>query len=123
MNRQTVKRKIFNSNAIMILVALGLMAVVNILFLKLYWENLEQEWQNSMQSVVDTTTMENVLKEWTLHQHSFYFVLGIDVLICVAILILVSFFFTKRLVNHIMIPVTLLEKVRIEFRKMYLQKK
>ncbi|WP_405352746.1 sensor histidine kinase, partial [Ruminococcus sp.] len=29
---------------------------------------------------------------------------------CVAILILVSFFFTKRLVNHIMIPVTLLEK-------------
>lgn len=36
--------------------------------------------------------------------------LGIDVLICVAILILVSFFFTKRLVNHIMIPVTLLEK-------------
>lgn len=56
MNRQTVKRKIFNSNAIMILVALGLMAVVNILFLKLYWENLEQEWQNSMQSVVDTTT-------------------------------------------------------------------
>lgn len=110
MNRQTVKRKIFNSNAIMILVALGLMAVVNILFLKLYWENLEREWQNSMQSVVDTTTMENVLKEWTLHQHSFYFVLGIDVLICVAILILVSFFFTKRLVNHIMIPVTLLEK-------------
>lgn len=76
-----------------------------------------------MQSIVDTTTMENVLKEWTLHQHSFYFVLGIDVLICVAILILVSFFFTKRLVNHIMIPVTLLEKVRIEFRKMYLQKK
>ncbi|WP_405352450.1 hypothetical protein, partial [Ruminococcus sp.] len=73
MNRQTVKRKIFNSNAIMILVALGLMAVVNILFLKLYWENLEREWQNSMQSVVDTTTMENVLKEWTLHQHSFYF--------------------------------------------------
>lgn len=110
MKKQTVKRMIFNSNALMILSALGLMLIANVLILKLYWENLEQKWQNSIQSVVDTTTMENVIKEWTVHQHSFYMILAADVAICIAILIAVSFFFTKRLAHHIMVPVELLEK-------------
>ncbi len=72
MKKQTVKRRIFISNALMILVTFVLVFVINIGVLKLYWESIEQDWQISMETMADTASMEDMLEDWTLHQQSFY---------------------------------------------------
>ena len=104
MKRKTVKRRIFISNTLMILVTLALVFVVNIGVVKLYWESVERDWQLSMQTMAGTIDV----KDWTLHQHSFYVLLLIDMLVCVLIWILVSLFFTGRLVRQIMTPLNAL---------------
>ena len=107
---KTVKRRIFLSNALMILVTLGLIAAVNAVIIKVYWEAMEQKWQFSLEETMgDPANMEVLIKEWTVHQHSFYVLLLVDALICVGILILVSLFFTRNLEKHIRKPLEILE--------------
>ena len=107
---RTVKRRIFLSNALMILVTLGLIAAVNGVIIKVYWEAMEQKWQFSMEETLgDPANMEVLIKEWTVHQHSFYVLLLVDALICVGILILVSLLFTRNLERHIREPLEILE--------------
>lgn len=107
---RTVKRRIFLSNALMILVTLGLIAAVNGVIIKVYWEAMEQKWQFSMEETLgDPANMEMLIKEWTVHQHSFYVLLLVDALICVGTLILVSLLFTRNLEQHIREPLEILE--------------
>lgn len=100
MKKQTVKRRIFISNALMILVTFVLVFVINIGVLKLYWESIEQDWQISMETMADTASMEDMLEDWTLHQQSFYVLVFADMLVCVAVWILVSLLFTGGLARQ-----------------------
>lgn len=109
MKEQTVKRKIFRTNALMIIVALGCILLINIGVVKIYWENIERNWQASMEVLSDSMNVENMLKEWTIHQRSFYMLLLADVLVCIAVWVMVSLFFTGRLVQYIMKPLEALE--------------
>lgn len=104
MKRKTVKKRIFISNALMIFVTLVLVFIINIGVAKLYWESIEQDWQTSMETMADTANMEDMLEDWTLHQQSFYVLFLVDMLVCAAIWILVSLFFTRGLVRQIMKP-------------------
>lgn len=104
MKGQTVKKRIFISNACMILVTCFIVLFINIGVVKIYWESIEQGWLMSMTAGLDTSRVENMLQEWTVHQESFYVLFFVDLLICIAVWILVSMFFTKRLVNQIMTP-------------------
>ena len=104
MKKQTVKKRIFVSNALMILVTLILVFIINLIIVKLYWKSIEQDWQKSVEAVADTGLMEEVLEDWTLHQQSFYILFFTDMLVCAAVWILVSLFFTGRLVRQIMKP-------------------
>ena len=104
MKGQTVKKRIFISNACMILVTCFIVFFINIGVVKIYWESIEQGWLLSMTTGLDTSRVENMLQEWTVHQESFYVLFLVDLLICIAVWILVSMFFTKRLVNQIMNP-------------------
>lgn len=104
MKGQTVKKRIFISNACMILVTCFIVFFINIGVVKIYWESIEQGWLMSMTKGMDTSRVENMLEEWTVHQESFYVLFLVDLLICIAVWILVSLFFTKRLVNQIMNP-------------------
>lgn len=104
MKRQTVKKRIFISNILMILVTLVLVFVINIGVVKLYWESIEQEWKVSMETKADTADMEDMLEEWTLHQHTFYVMILADVLVCALVWILVSLFFAGDLVRQIRKP-------------------
>lgn len=107
---QTVKKRIFISNALMILVTLALVFLINIGIVKLYWESIEIRWQESIETMADTTDVEEMLEKWTLHQHSFYVLLLVDICICVIVWIMVSMFFTGRLVHQIMKPLEDLRK-------------
>lgn len=110
MKRQTVKTRIFIANAWMIFVTIALVGLINICVIKLYWESIEQEWQLSMQTMAATADMGDLLKEWTVHQQSFYILLLIDILVCVGVWIAVSLFFTGKLASQIMKPLNALEQ-------------
>ncbi len=115
--KQTVRKRIFISNAFMILVSFALVMIINIGVVKLYWESIERNWEASMETMVDTASVEDLLEEWTVHQRSFYVLLLIDMLICVAAWILVSLFFTGRLVHHIMKPLDALGRGATRIRE------
>lgn len=104
MKRQTVKKRIFISNTLMILVTLIFVFIINIGIVKLYWEYIEQDWQTSMQTMADAASIENMLEDWTVHQQSFYVLFFADMLVCAAVWILISLFFTRGLVRQIMKP-------------------
>ncbi len=110
MKRQTVKTRIFIANAWMIFVTIALVGLINIGVIKLYWESIEQEWQLSMQTMAATADMGELLKQWTVHQQSFYVLLLIDILVCVGVWIAVSLFFTGKLARQIMKPLNALEQ-------------
>lgn len=110
MKRQTVKRRIFIANAWMIFVTIALVGLINIGVIKVYWESIEQEWQLSMQTMAATADMGDLLKEWTVHQQSFYVLLLADILVCAGVWIAVSLFFTGKLAQQIMKPLNALEQ-------------
>jgi signal transduction histidine kinase len=110
MKRQTVKTRIFIANAWMIFVTIALVGLINIGVIKLYWESIEQEWQLSMQTMAATADMGHLLKQWTVHQQSFYVLLLVDILVCAGIWIVVSLFFTGKLASQIMKPLHALEQ-------------
>ena len=110
MKRQTVKTRIFIANAWMIFVTIALVGLINIGVIKVYWESIEQEWQLSMQTMAVTADMGELLKEWTVHQQSFYVLLLADILVCAGVWIAVSLFFTGKLAQQIMKPLAALEQ-------------
>ena len=108
MKKQTVKRRIFISNAFMILVTFIFVFLINLGVVKLYWELIEHKWEMSMETMVATANVGDLLEEWTVHQRSFYVLFLADILVCVGVWILVSMFFTGRLVQQIMKPLEVL---------------
>lgn len=104
MKRQTVKKRIFISNTLMILVTLVIVFIINTGIVKLYWESIEQDWQTSMETMADTAGIEDMLEDWTVHRQSFYVLIFADMLVCVAVWIFVSLLFTGELVRQIMKP-------------------
>lgn len=114
--KQTVKRRIFLSNALMILVTLVLIVLINLGVVKLYWELIENDWKVMEQQYStelisqETSSVEDLLEEWTVHQKMFYVLFFADAALCAVSLILVSLFFTRRLSRHIMEPLDELGK-------------
>lgn len=110
MKRQTVKRRIFIANAWMIFVTIALVGLINLGVVKVYWEFIEQEWQMSMQTMAATADIGHLLKQWTVHQQSFYVLLLADILVCAGVWIAVSLFCTGKLAQQIMKPLVALEQ-------------
>lgn len=110
MKKNTVRRRIFLSNACMVIVALGMMLLVNLGVVKVYWETIEKDWKTSVESMADSHDVEDMLEEWTVHQKSFYVLFVVDVSACVVILICVSSLFTGALVRHFMRPLDALDR-------------
>ena len=110
MKEQTVKKRIFLSNAWMILVTLALVCLINIGVVKLYWESIEHSWQLSMQMMASTEDVKVLFKEWTVHQRSFYVLAAADLLVCAGAWVVVSLLFSGRLVRQMMQPLDALRQ-------------
>ena len=104
MGKQTVKRRIFLSNALMVLVTLVIFLVINAIVIKVYSESIEQELKESMGNVVDDDDLEDMLEGFTVRRNEFILLFFADGILCIAALVIISQIFTKRLVNHIMEP-------------------
>ena len=102
MQSQTVKKSIFLSNAIMILVTLAALALVNVAAVKIQWEFIERDWQTSMETLTDGADVEQLLKDWTVHQRSFYVLATADIALCAALMLGISLYFTGRLERQLL---------------------
>lgn len=107
----TVRNSIFQSNARMLGVSLLLIVLINLGMIKIYWESIEQGWMTAIEQTAeaDAMTVEALVKEWTVHQRSFYGMLAVDALLCVVAVVIVSLFFTGRLATQISHPLEILK--------------
>lgn len=107
---QTVKRRIFISNTLMVLVTLCLFLVINVVFLKLYFHFVEQKIIISAEQTISANVLEDLIEDWTIHNNAFLLLFLIDGAICIIVLIIISQLFTKNLSNHIMEPLQALSE-------------
>lgn len=104
MGKMTVKQRIFISNIRMVLVMLAILLMINAAIMLGYWEFIERQLRTSMESVVDEDSLEEMIEDFTIHQKEFLLLLFADGILCIAVLVSISRFFTGKLVNHIMRP-------------------
>lgn len=104
MRKQTVKRRIFISNAVMVLVTLFILLIINAGVIKAYSEYIEQELKDSIEGVMDKDGLEELLEGYTIRRNEFILLFLADGILCIAVLVTVSQIFTRKLVNHIMEP-------------------
>ena len=117
MRKQTVKRRIFLSNALMVLVTLFILLIINVVFLKAYSEYIEHGLEDSIEGVVDEDGLEELLEGYTIRRNEFMLLFLADGIICIVVLVIVSHIFTRKLVNHIMEPLDALADGAERIRK------
>ena len=109
MQKNSVKWRIFRSNAIALLSSLILLLFVNLALLHWYGESIEQEWKQTMAQIATPAMLENLIADWTIRRNSFLALFFIDGLICMAVLIIAGLLFTRNLARHICRPLHALE--------------
>ena len=107
---QTVKRRIFISNTLMVLITLCIFLMINIVFLKLYFRFVEQKMIISAERTISANALEDLIEDWVIHNNSFFLLFLIDGAVCIIVLIIISQLFTKNLTNHIMEPLQILSE-------------
>lgn len=110
MGKKTVKRRIFISNAVMVLVTLFVFLVINAVFIKVYSESMEQEFKAYLgpRQVVDEEVVKELIGDFTIRRNGFIVLFLADGILCIAVLFIISQLFTRNLVKHIMEPLELL---------------
>lgn len=76
----------------------------NMVILKGYSEFIEHELETSMENVTDEESLEEMIEDFTFHRDEFILLFFADGILCIAVLVMISQFFTKKLVSHIMEP-------------------
>ena len=104
MGKQTVKRRIFISNALMVLVTLFILLMINAVVIKVYSEYIEHELEDSIEGVVDEDGLEELLEGYTIRRNEFILLFLADGICCIVVLVIISQVFTRKLVNRIMEP-------------------
>lgn len=105
---KTVKRRIFISNALMVLVTLISFLVINVAVIKIYSESVENELKDSAAKIMNKEMFEQLVSSFTIHRNEFILLFIADGIFCIVILLIVSQIFTKKLTKHIMDPLNAL---------------
>lgn len=108
MGKQTVKRRIFVSNAMMVLVTLVIFLLINAVVIKVYSESIEQELEDSIGTVAGEDELEDMIEGFTVRRNEFILLFLLDGICCIAVLFLVSQIFTRKLAGHIIEPLSAL---------------
>ena len=104
MNKNTVKRRIFISNTLMILVTLGIFLIVNLGIIKVYSESIEHEFEDTAVELMGDDGLEEMLETWTIKRNEFIILFMVDGILCILALVGVSQAFTRNLSRHILEP-------------------
>ncbi|MGN0252391.1 MAG: sensor histidine kinase [Oliverpabstia sp.] len=108
MGEKTVKRRIFLSNAFMVLVTLVIFLIINVCVVKIYSESVEAELMSSVEKLIDKDDLEEFIEDWTIHRNEFVLLFLADGIICIVVLVIISQLFTKNLTDHILEPLDIL---------------
>ena len=76
MEKRTVKKRIFLSNALMVIVTLVIFLIINLFVVKFYAKSIEEEFRTSVEGVTDEDGLDDLLEDWTVHRNEFILVLG-----------------------------------------------
>lgn len=109
MRKMTVKRRIFRSNAWMVLVTLIVFFLINLAVVKVYSESIERELRTGIGQTVNEDELEDLVKDWTVHRDEFFVLFLMDGILCIVALLLLSQVFTRCLTKRIMEPLYALE--------------
>ena len=104
MEKRTVRRRIFLSNALMVLVTLAIFLVINVGVIKIYAEYVEEELRTSAEKIVNEDELHDLVEDFTIHKNEFILLFLADGVLCIAVLVIMSQIFTGNLVKHIMEP-------------------
>ena len=104
MEKRTVRRRIFLSNALMVLVTLAIFLVINVGVIKIYAEYVEEELRTSAEKIVNEDELHDLVEDFTIHKNEFILLFLADGVLCIAALVIMSQIFTGNLVKHIMEP-------------------
>ena len=104
MGKRTVRRRIFLSNALMVLVTLAIFLVINAGVIKIYAEYVEEELRTSAEKIVSEDELHDLVEDFTIHKNEFILLFLVDGVLCIAVLVIMSQIFTGNLVKHIMEP-------------------
>lgn len=109
---RSVRRRIFISNALMVLVTLLLFLLINIAVIKVYAESMETDLKTYADQTIEVNKddLGEIVEDLTVHKDAFILLFGADGVICIVVLVLLSQLFTKRLTDHIMEPLDILEE-------------
>lgn len=110
MKKETVKRSIFISNALMVLVILLIFLAINLLVVKVYSETIEQEIQASVEQMVGEEGLKDFIMDWTVQRNEFLLLFALDGIVCAIVLVLISQMFTRHLTRRIMEPLEALSE-------------
>lgn len=117
MEKRTVKRRIFLSNALMVVVTLLIFLMINLFVIKFYAESIEAEFRTSVEGAMDEGGLDDLLEDWTVHRNEFILIFGADGILCIVVLLIISQLFTKNLTDHIMEPLDALTEGADRIRK------
>lgn len=104
MKNNTVKKRIFKSNAWMVFVTLVIFLIINLVIIKIYSEAIEEELRSPTQQIITEDELEGLLESWTIHRNEFLVLFAVDGVLCIIVLVIISQLFTKKLTGYIMEP-------------------
>ena len=82
MKQGSVKKRIFISNAFMVLVSLLVFLAINLVIIKGYSEAIEKEIRTSVEQIVDEDGLEDLIIDWTFQRNEFLLFFGLDGILC-----------------------------------------
>ena len=108
MKEKTVKKRIFISNTLMVIVSLILFFVINVVLLKIYFYSVENQTIPNTNMTVGA--IEDIIESWIYQNGQIFLLIFVDMIICALILLFVSQIFTKNLIHHMSYPLDELSK-------------
>lgn len=70
---------------------------INLVIIKGYSEAIEKEIRTSVEQIVDEDGLEDLIIDWTFQRNEFLLFFGLDGILCIIVLVIISQIFTKIL--------------------------
>lgn len=110
MKKLTVKQRITQTNAVIVILTFLGILLINVFLAKVYVNLVEDQFIAAFHGYMSEADLKNVIENILFKRASFVIIVIVDLLLCVLVFHMISTLFTKLLSQKIMTPLHLLEK-------------